>query len=102
MIVLVVRVARIMLLAGAADPHQIVGGHRRPGGAGGITRRHRPAAAPRAPRDPPRPGRAGTDRQAGLFARTAAADYIYYERHSSPFHQAHIVASLAAHMSWAG
>ncbi len=40
--------------------------------------------------------------QAGLFARTAAADYIYYERHSSPFHQAHIVASLAAHIVMGG
>ncbi len=56
-----------MLLAGAADPHQIVGGRRRPGGAGGITRRHRPAAAPRAPRDPPRPGRAGTDRPSRII-----------------------------------
>ncbi len=35
---------------------------------------------------------------AGLLSRTAAADYIYYERRATPFHQAHIVANLAAHI----
>ena len=33
----------------------------------------------------------------GLWARTAAADYIYYEQQTSPFHQAHIAAYLVAY-----
>ncbi len=34
----------------------------------------------------------------GLWARTAAADYIYYEQQTSPFHQAHIAAHLVAYV----
>jgi hypothetical protein len=32
----------------------------------------------------------------GIWLRTASADYFYYEEQTSPFHQAHIVLSLAA------
>ena len=32
----------------------------------------------------------------GVWLRTARADYFYYEEQTSPFHQAHIVLSLAA------
>ena len=34
----------------------------------------------------------------GIWLRTASADYFYYEEQTSPFHQAHIVLSLAAHV----
>ncbi len=34
----------------------------------------------------------------GTLLRTAGADYLCYERHTSPLHQAHIVLSLAAHL----
>lgn len=34
----------------------------------------------------------------GIWLRTASADYFYYEEHTSPFHQAHIVLSLVAHV----
>jgi hypothetical protein len=34
----------------------------------------------------------------GVWLRTAAADYLHYEERTSPFHQAHIVATLAAHL----
>lgn len=33
----------------------------------------------------------------GIFLRTDDADWLCYERRTSPFHQAHIVVSLAAH-----
>lgn len=32
----------------------------------------------------------------GFLSKTARADYLYYEAHTSPFHQAHIVLTLAA------
>ena len=32
----------------------------------------------------------------GAWIRTAAADYLYYEEQTSPFHQAHVAARLAA------
>lgn len=34
----------------------------------------------------------------GVWLRTDAADYLHYEERTSPFHQAHIVATLAAHL----
>ena len=34
----------------------------------------------------------------GLWARTAAADYIYYEQQTSPFHQARIAAHMVAYI----
>jgi hypothetical protein len=34
----------------------------------------------------------------GTWLRTDRADYFYYEEQTSPFHQAHIVLSLAAHV----
>jgi hypothetical protein len=34
----------------------------------------------------------------GTWFRTAGADYLCYEQRTSPFHQAHIVLSLAAHV----
>jgi len=34
----------------------------------------------------------------GILLRTAGADYFYYEEQTSPFHQAHILLSLAAHV----
>lgn len=34
----------------------------------------------------------------GVWLRTAAVDYLHYEQRTSPFHQAHIVTSLAAHL----
>jgi hypothetical protein len=34
----------------------------------------------------------------GLCLRTADADYLYYEEQTSPFHQAHILTGLAAHL----
>jgi hypothetical protein len=34
----------------------------------------------------------------GLWFRMAGVDYLYYERLTSPFHQAHIVLHLAAHL----
>jgi hypothetical protein len=34
----------------------------------------------------------------GVCIRTAGADYLYYEDQTSPFHQAHILVSLAAHI----
>ena len=33
----------------------------------------------------------------GIFVQTGGADYLFYEEQTSPFHQAHIVVSLAAH-----
>jgi hypothetical protein len=33
-----------------------------------------------------------------VWLRTDAADYLYYEERTSPFHQAHVVASLAARL----
>jgi hypothetical protein len=38
------------------------------------------------------------DAPSGIWLRTASADYFYYEEQTSPFHQAHIVLSLAAHV----
>ena len=35
---------------------------------------------------------------AGILFRTAGTDYMYYEARTSPFHQAHIVLHLAAHL----
>lgn len=34
----------------------------------------------------------------GVWLRTDAADYLHYEERTSPFHQAHIIATLAAHL----
>jgi hypothetical protein len=34
----------------------------------------------------------------GIWLRTDSADYFYYEEQTSPFHQAHIVLSLTAHV----
>jgi hypothetical protein len=34
----------------------------------------------------------------GICCRTAGADYLYYEDQTSPFHQAHILMCLAAHV----
>jgi hypothetical protein len=34
----------------------------------------------------------------GVCCRTAGADYLYYEDQTSPFHQAHILVCLAAHV----
>lgn len=34
----------------------------------------------------------------GIWFGTGSADYLYYEERTSPFHQAHIVAYLAAHL----
>jgi hypothetical protein len=34
----------------------------------------------------------------GVWLRTDPADYLYYEEWTSPFHQAHIAATLAAHL----
>ena len=34
----------------------------------------------------------------GTWLRTARADYFYYEEQTSPFHQGHIMLSLAAHV----
>jgi hypothetical protein len=34
----------------------------------------------------------------GIWLRTGRADYFYYEEQTSPFHQAHILLSLAAHV----
>jgi hypothetical protein len=34
----------------------------------------------------------------GTWLRTDGADYFYYEEQTSPFHQSHIVLSLAAHV----
>jgi hypothetical protein len=38
----------------------------------------------------------GPDAPSGVFIQTAAADYLYYEQQTSPFHQMHIALSLAA------
>lgn len=38
------------------------------------------------------------DAPSGIWLRTASADYFYYEEQTSPFHQAHIVLCLAAHV----
>ena len=38
----------------------------------------------------------------GVWIRTGSTDYLYYEEQTSAFHQAHIVASLAAHVLRAG
>jgi len=38
----------------------------------------------------------------GVWLRTDSADYFHYEERTSPFHQAHIVATLAAHLLLAG
>ena len=34
----------------------------------------------------------------GAFIRTASTDYLYFRQETTPFHQAHIVAALAAHV----
>ena len=34
----------------------------------------------------------------GMWCRTAETDYLYYERQTSPFHQAHILLHLAARL----
>jgi hypothetical protein len=34
----------------------------------------------------------------GIWIRSNGSDYLYYERETSPFHQAHIVLHLAAHL----
>lgn len=34
----------------------------------------------------------------GVWLRTGTADYLHYEERTSPFHQAHIIATLAAHL----
>jgi hypothetical protein len=34
----------------------------------------------------------------GMWCRTAGTDYLYYERQTSPFHQAHILLHLAARL----
>jgi Family of unknown function (DUF6545) len=34
----------------------------------------------------------------GMWCRTAETDYLYYERQTSPFHQAHILRHLAARL----
>src|ERR1017187_7245479 len=34
----------------------------------------------------------------GTFFSTAGADYLYYEQQTTPFHQAHIVLAMAAHV----
>jgi hypothetical protein len=39
-----------------------------------------------------------TGAPSGIWLRTARADYFYYEEQTSPFHQAHIVLSLSAHV----
>lgn len=36
--------------------------------------------------------------QSGMWCRTAETDYLYYERQTSPFHQAHILLHLAARL----
>jgi hypothetical protein len=38
----------------------------------------------------------GSDAPSGAFVQTAAADYLYYEQQTSPFHQMHIALALAA------
>ena len=38
------------------------------------------------------------DAPSGVWLRTGRADYFYYEEQTPPFHQAHIVLSLAAQM----
>jgi hypothetical protein len=40
----------------------------------------------------------GPNAPSGTWLRTADADYLCYEEQTSPFHQAHIVLSLAAHL----
>ncbi|MGH3218326.1 MAG: DUF6545 domain-containing protein [Streptosporangiaceae bacterium] len=34
----------------------------------------------------------------GIFIRTASTDYLYFRQGTTPFHRAHIVAALAAHV----
>ena len=34
----------------------------------------------------------------GTFIRTARADYLYFQQETTPFHQANVVAALAAHV----
>jgi hypothetical protein len=38
----------------------------------------------------------GPDAPSGVLVQTAAADYLYYDQQTSPFHQMHIAVSLAA------
>lgn len=38
----------------------------------------------------------------GIWLRTTAADYLYYEEQTSSFHQAHIVLHLSAHLLLGG
>ena len=38
------------------------------------------------------------DAPSGVCLRTAGADYLYYEKQTSPFHQAHILVGMAAHL----
>src|SRR5260370_7227077 len=40
----------------------------------------------------------GPDAPSGTWLQTADADYLCYEEQTSPFHQAHIVLSLAGHV----
>lgn len=39
----------------------------------------------------------GSGSPSGIWFRKNGADYLFYERHTSPFHQAHIVLHLVAH-----
>lgn len=39
----------------------------------------------------------GSGSPSGFWFRKNGADYLFYEQHTSPFHQAHIVLHLAAH-----
>jgi hypothetical protein len=43
------------------------------------------------------PAELGSGSPAGIWFRKNGADYLFYEQHTSPFHQAHIVLGLAAH-----
>ena len=38
----------------------------------------------------------------GAWLRTDGTDFLFYEEHTSPFHQAHIVSSLVAHILLGG
>lgn len=42
------------------------------------------------------------DGPSGIWTRTAAAGYLYYQQQTSPFHRACIVAQLAAHIALRG
>lgn len=43
------------------------------------------------------PAELGSGSPSGIWFRKNGADYLFYEEHTSPFHQAHIVLHLAAH-----